>query len=71
MEACNSNENYLAAETSMAQTRKVTDGITYSNPNVDYCGHRLPCGLCRLITAPRPMWPVVHNKVTCSNTGVK
>ena len=36
--------------------------------NTNYCGSRLPCGLCRITNQPCPMCPIVFGGPTCSTT---
>ena len=34
----------------------------------NYCGSRLPCGLCLITNQPCPMCPIVFGGPTCSTT---
>ena len=36
--------------------------------NTNYCGSRLPCGLCLITNQPCPMHPIVFGGPTCSAT---
>lgn len=38
----------------------------YSQPNVQYCGNRLPCGLCRLTNSFCPL--MQKWEITCTGT---
>ena len=36
--------------------------------NTNYCGSRLPCGLCLITNQLCPMYPIVFGGPTCSTT---